>query len=241
MTENKNIEVHNELIGELALVDSLQRELYIGREINYDGCITIANQIREINREDLTIKAKNPNYIAPPINLYINTFGGDVYGGLDIITAIRQSKTVVNGIVTGTCYSMGVTIFLTCHNRLVSPYANFMVHSVSVESISGSSVLDYKEQLKTLESTQAMIKKIMSEYLEDNSEHELIKALDYDKDYYFNVPEAIEHGIVDEYIENIDLNFLLGILNPLAKKKADTNAKKKDYKFNAKKWLSKIK
>lgn len=233
MTRN-NVEQSEQVFGEIEVVNELQRDIYLTKELTHDKAVTIANQIREVNREDLLIRNENPNYVAPPINIYINTFGGAVFGGIEIITAIRQSRTVVNGIVTGTCYSMGVPIYLACHNRLVSPFAQFMFHSVSVDSINGDSLMDYREQVQVLHQTQVIVKKLMAEYLEDEN-HVLITKLDDNKDYFFEVEEAIELGIVDNYVENVDLNFLLGIRTP---KKVQTTS---GVNARNRKWKAKIK
>lgn len=229
MTQN-NVEHVETLLEEVQPINELQRELYLTEELTHEVSVTIANQIREVNREDLYKRKNNPNYISPPINIYINTFGGAVFGGIEIITAIRQSQTVVNAIVTGTCYSMGVPIYLACHNRLVSPFAQFMVHSISVEALKGDSVMDYHEQVQVLQQTQVIVKKIMSEYLEDEN-HILIKKLDDNRDFFFEVEEAIEFGIVDEFIENVDLNFLLGVNKTVPiKEKESTNPRNRKWK-----------
>lgn len=65
------------------------------------------------------------------IHIHINSPGGYVNTGIQIINAIRNCKGLVVGHLEGICYSMATFIFLNCHDFVVNPDCLFMIHSYS--------------------------------------------------------------------------------------------------------------
>lgn len=69
-----------------------------------------------------------------PIDLYLSTFGGDIYDCFAIYDAIRASKSPVRIHASGKIMSAGFVIFLASDDRDAAPNTTFMIHSVSYGS-----------------------------------------------------------------------------------------------------------
>lgn len=71
-----------------------------------------------------------------PVNMILNTPGGDVYHGLAIYDAIEASPCPVTAFVRGYAMSMGSIILQAATTRLMSSHAVQMIHygSMSMES-----------------------------------------------------------------------------------------------------------
>lgn len=68
-------------------------------------------------------------------HIYINTPGGDLFGAISLIHAMRRCKGVVRTIADGEVASAGTLILLNGDEIEVGPYAMFMAHDASsVES-----------------------------------------------------------------------------------------------------------
>lgn len=178
--------------------DILERDIYIFEEISRDTSIRVCNQIRAINKDDLELKMKNKDYIPEPINIFIDTFGGEVNAGFSIITAIKQSQTKVRGVVTGVCYSMGVPILIACDERHSSTFATLMLHSVSVELMYGRSFHDYHQQAVKLSETNRRVKNFIVSEIPDIDEDFIENILSQDKDEYIEPEKALELGIIHD-------------------------------------------
>lgn len=173
-----------------------ERDIYIYTEITRVLAESIVSTIRDINKSDDEEELLNKGYKRKPINIFIDTYGGEVSAGFSTITAIKRSKTPVNGIVTGNCCSMGVPILLSCDNRYSTSFSMFMIHSISVESISGSSVAEYKNQLEPLEIHQKILANFFNSEVEGQEEF-YSNIVDNQKDYFFDAQEALDRGIID--------------------------------------------
>lgn len=69
-----------------------------------------------------------------PIDLYLASYGGDVYAAMSIFDAIRASKAPVRIHGNGKLMSAGFMIFLAADQRDASPNTTFMFHSISYGS-----------------------------------------------------------------------------------------------------------
>ena len=139
-----------------------------------------------------------------------------------MITAIKQSRTKVIGVVTGNCYSMGVPLFVSCHERHTTSFATYMLHSVSVESIEGRSITDYKNKISSVELHQEAMRKFLRNELPDVDPRYFDNILDADKDSFFLADEAVELGIA-QYNDYELLKYIptseLGEKNPKTNRK----------------------
>lgn len=65
------------------------------------------------------------------IDVRINSRGGDVFSGMAIYNALRQSKSDITIYIDGVAASIAAIIALCGKPLYMSPYAKLMLHSVS--------------------------------------------------------------------------------------------------------------
>ena len=178
--------------------DLHNRVIWINEEI--DGNLTqeIVHYIMKWNREDKGI----PEMDRKPIRLLFDSNGGDLDAQAAICSAIELSKTPVIGVAVGLVASAASLIYLSCHVRLAFKSSYFILHKGSA-ALSGdyeniiSSIEDYKKEINKMISFIIQKSKYTKEEVEEH----------INKDWYVRAQEALEKGMVDEIIT--DINVLL--------------------------------
>lgn len=127
-----------------------------------------------------------------PIDVFINSFGGEVYSGLALYDAIRDSKSLVRTHCRGKVMSMGFVIFLAGDERYATENATFMAHSVSTVMIGKTRDLEVEvDEVKRLNDVLTRIvadrTKPNIKWWRDKLKHE---------DFYFNLNKAKQLKVV---------------------------------------------
>jgi ATP-dependent protease ClpP protease subunit len=65
------------------------------------------------------------------IYIFLNTVGGNVDTGIQLINAIRDSDATVTTVLEGQAFSMGALLFLCGDKQSVSPHSRLMFHMYS--------------------------------------------------------------------------------------------------------------
>jgi len=168
----------------------VQRELFL-EDVDEDSCREIFRSIVDFNRDD------KANFIPinerKPINIYINSCGGNVTDGFLLMDAIQMSKTPVITTCVGIAYSMGGLIFLSGHHRRMYPKSSLMIHSGSASLL--GDIPKVKDTIKFIDK------------LSDNSKNFVLSRTKITKelyeqkesnDWYITADECLELGITDE-------------------------------------------
>ena len=135
----------------------------------------------------------------PSFNVYINTYGGDVYAGLGICDIIEEltKNYVVNIICSGYIMSMGIPIILSGTHRIAHKNTSFMIHEIS--AFSWDKLTKIKEDVKETERLNNILKSIIVEKTKIT-----MKKIDdwYEKklDVFMSSDEALKCGLIDEII-----------------------------------------
>lgn len=172
-----------------------QREIYLGGEIGDGTGTTIEGIIRFWN--DIDNKNNIPVEERKPIKIYINTNGGDLLESFIMVDAIKMSKTPVWTIAQGMVYSGGFFTFICGHKRFAYPHASFLYHEGSAGNSGTAAQFEnftafYKKQLSQLKEL------VIEQTKVDEEKYAEIKK----EDWWLDVKEAIEWGIVDEVIKD---------------------------------------
>ena len=174
------------------LDSAIRREIFIGEITDGLGDIVDA-YIRYWNRQDEGIEPE----FRKPIKIYVNSCGGFLTDTLTIVDSIKMSKTPVIGICSGTAYSGGFFIFISCDERYAYPHASFLFHEGATSNGGTSGQFQnyaafYKKQLDQLKDIVVSNTKITEEEFKEIRKD----------DIWYDVAEALEKGIVDEIAED---------------------------------------
>ena len=131
-----------------------------------------------------------------PLEVYINSGGGDIFAASEIYSAIREYSGDVKIHVVGLAASAASVI--ACAGKSdISPTAQIMVHNVS-SATSG----DYHDMDKMSEILQKANETIANAYI-TKSGMTKEKALEImDKETWLTADEAVELGLIDEIAGN---------------------------------------
>lgn len=127
-----------------------------------------------------------------PLEVYINSGGGDIFAASEIYSAIREYSGDVKIHVVGLAASAASVI--ACAGKSdISPTAQIMVHNVS--SVASG---DYHDMDKMSEILQKVNETIANAYI-TKSGMAKEKALEImDKETWLTADEAVELGLIDE-------------------------------------------
>lgn len=137
-----------------------------------------------------------------PINMYINSPGGSVIDGLQLIDTMNFINAPISTTCLGMAASMGAVI-LSCGEkgkRFVLPHSRVMIHQAS-GGFNGKSE-DVKTSYEQLLRCQKDIYEILSKNI--GLDYKEIEALCSNTDKWFIGQEAIDLGIVDKVVGERD-------------------------------------
>ena len=176
--------------------DFANRIIWIEGEID-DMLLDIAYKIIRWNREDKATSIKDRK----PIRIFFNSPGGSLDVEETLVSIIKLSKTPIYGIALGMVASAASLIFLSCHKRLALRNAYLILHKGSCQNISGdftnvqNAMEDYRKQIEQLEEFYIENTQIPEEII-----HEKLKS-----DWYIRGEKLIEYGLIDKWIDDIEL------------------------------------
>ena len=168
-----------------------ERIIFLGTDVNDQVADALVAQM-------LFLEADDPE---KDIQLYVNSPGGSVTAGLAIYDTMQQVSPDVITICYGLAASMGAFLLSggAKGKRLALPNSRIMIHqplggaqgqAVEIE-IQAKEILYLKETLNTLlaEHTGQNIEKISE---------------DTDRDHFLSPQEAVEYGLIDKVVSNLN-------------------------------------
>jgi ATP-dependent protease ClpP protease subunit len=186
------LQIQNELIDyreQLSIFDDILLEMETS--MRAEGCLSeeyIQSSIDEMLMEN-----------APELEIIINSGGGSASDGMAIIDLILELKRDYGVKITtyaiGNCASMATGIYMVGDRRLAGDNAIFMLHQIS-GGASGT-----HNQVESIVQYMKIVAKQYKKLFDDTNipEDQLNQMLTSDRDYYFDVDQAREWGIVNDY------------------------------------------
>lgn len=165
-----------------------------------DGIVSIYGPI---NGESAALVTHQLMYLAKkypnrPIQMLINSPGGEVTAGLAIYDVMNYIPVEVHTIVVGFAASMAAFLLSsgTKGKRCALPNAEILIH----QPLGGASgqASDIIIAAKHIERTKNNLNAIMAKNVGKTVEQ---IAIDTDRDYIMSANEALEYGLIDEIIE----------------------------------------
>jgi len=178
-----------------------RRTIYLAGDIDEGkeiGAVnsTLINWILEDNEQDKTKK----DFKRKPISIYINSYGGEVYGAWSLIDIILNSKTPIYTYCTGYAMSAGLLIFLAGEKRFASKHSRFLYHQM--RCVREGKYQDLIEERKEIDYMQKEIEDyvfdrtfISRDMLEQNRKNKI--------DWIIHPKEAKDLDIITDFIEVI--------------------------------------
>lgn len=176
--------------------DLENRTYWLSDEINH-YTFDLVQYIIRWNREDKGIPIEERK----PIRIIIDCGGGHLSVSETVSNVIKMSKTPVYGIALGYVASGATVIYLSCHKKYALPNSVFVLHKGSCSGVSGTYdeivafARDYEKQMETLIGFYIDNTGYTEEEIEENIQ----------TDWYIRTKEALEKGIVDELVADIDI------------------------------------
>lgn len=176
--------------------DLENRTYWLSDEIN-NYTFDLVQYIIRWNQEDKGVPVEQRK----PIRIIIDCPGGHLSISETVSNIIKMSKTPIYGIALGYVASGASVIYLSCHKKFALPNSVFVLHKGGCSGVSGTYdeivafARDYEKQMETLIDFYITNTNYTEEEIEENIQ----------TDWYIRTEEALEKGIVDELITDIDI------------------------------------
>jgi ATP-dependent Clp protease protease subunit len=163
------------------------RIVFVSGTITTDMANTVIAQL-------LFLEKENPK---EDIQMFINSYGGEITAGMAIIDTMNYIKCDVSTIAVGLAASMGTVLLVsgTKGKRFALPNSKIHIHQPigGVQGQASDIDIEAKEIIKTREALYRILA---------NRTGKTPKQIekDADRDKYFTAKEAQEYGIIDEVI-----------------------------------------
>jgi ATP-dependent Clp endopeptidase proteolytic subunit ClpP len=170
-------------------------EIYFYNDVNTESCVLLNKSITDLGKQLQIIKITFDLDEPPPIKLYINSDGGEVFGALSVVDRIKQSDVPVHSYVEGLVASAATLISVSCHKRYIRKNSIILIHQI--RSWFGGTHENFKDEAHNLDVLSNIIKQI---YLKNTkfTEQELTKLLK--RDIYLSAEEAVKYGLADKIV-----------------------------------------
>ena len=143
--------------------------------------------------EDFKILDGDPDQ---PIELFLNSLGGDIFSSLGIIDAMGLLKSPVHTIIQGNACSCAGIISVCGKKRYITKNSYWMGHEISV------SAADYLSKIKDDYHLNLSLWDMILKIYKDRT---MLIDADYDKithgELWLNSEKCLEKGIVDEILK----------------------------------------
>src|SRR5688572_20888503 len=169
-----------------------ERIVFLGQPVDDEIANLIVAQLVHLESDD-------PD---KDISIYINSPGGQVYGGLAIYDAMQFIRPDVQTICFGIAMSMGSLLLAggTPGKRMALPNSRILIHQPS-GAFEGQSA-DIEIHAREVLELRRRIEEVYAEHTGQPAEriHE-----DMDRDRFFDPDEAREYGLIDRVISSHEL------------------------------------
>ncbi len=166
-----------------------QRKVFIEGEITSESACEFVKKILILNEEDTD----------KPIDILINSPGGEINSGMVIYDVIQASKAPIRMFCVGRAYSMGAILFASGnHGRYMLPHSELMLH----EPLLGNRVGGNSSSIQSISESLLEMKRKMNQILAKHtgkSEEEVERATSYD--HYYSPEESKEFGLCDQVVD----------------------------------------
>jgi ATP-dependent Clp protease protease subunit len=164
------------------------RLIFLGTPIDDQVANLIVAQLLFLNQEDRDA----------PINMYINSPGGQVYAGLAVYDAMQMISNPISTVAVGVTASFGTVLLAagTKGQRYALPHATIHLH----QPLGGAQgqVTDIEIQAKEFLRLRTKLNDILMKHTGQPAD---VIERDTERDFWMDSKNAVEYGIVDKVLE----------------------------------------
>lgn len=195
---------------EIKEIESKERTITIFNDVDESSMSSAIEKIFQINQSDeewirnlynilnaSCAKFDSSVVEMPHIQVLLSTYGGDVYDGLSLYDAIKNSNTEVDITCFGKIMSMGIIILLASKNRKAYRNTTFMIHEISSGAI--GKLADLEESVDEAK----RLNKVLFDIIEKETKitkAQLEEIYNKKQDWFLTAEEALKLGIITEII-----------------------------------------
>jgi len=155
--------------------------------------------IMQWNKEDYDNKIEVDK--RKPIKIFLYTYGGLVDAAKSFYNIMQISKTPIYIYNMGVCASAGVLIFLSGHKRYAIKGSTFLIHEGEV-GLGGQTT----KVIENLEAIKKQEKEIEAYVISRTNIDKKMYSKNKKKEWWIST-EAKELGLIDDFVEDIDILF----------------------------------
>ncbi len=176
--------------------DRAHRVLWLLNSVSEETGYDWVDFILRCNRADKGIPVEERK----PIKLIIANYGGSLEMARTLISIIEISKTPIYGYAIGPVCSAASMIFLACQKKFALPTAYLMIHKGSCQQPNA----DYNTLMAAMDDYKKQVEELIQFYIGHTqfTEDEIRKNIE--KDWYIYTKEAVEKGLCDVIVDDID-------------------------------------
>ena len=163
-------------------------------EVTQQAANDVIRAIYDANTEDQKLAIEKRT----PVNLIINSEGGDVYSGFGIVETIRYSETPVHTICHGQAQSMAALVLAAGHKRYIGSYSTIMYHEINWD-VEYSPGKFHKQELNEANRMQDIYDNLLLEFT-NLTQQQLLLIKNQGTYWYMSSEDALRFGIVDEIL-----------------------------------------
>lgn len=165
-----------------------ERKLFLEGEINQEKACAFVQKILFLCKED----------DEKPIDVLINSPGGEILSGLLIYDCIQSCKTPIRMFCMGIAYSMGALLFASGnHGRFLFPHSELMLHEPLLGNRVGGNASSIRSISDSLMESRNKMNQILAKHTGKTIE-EIEEATSFD--HYYSPEKSVAFGLADAVI-----------------------------------------
>lgn len=185
----KIVQAQSEVTALLTREFIANRNLLLYGEINEQTANDMLMLLTKMSAEDPSA----------PINLYINSPGGDVQAGLTIVDVMNSLKCPVNTICYSLAASMAAVILAAGDKRYALKHATIMIHQPLVGAQGWLKNDDVNAMAERSNRIRRTVEEILAESTKGKTSLEAMHEA-CSRDHFLTSEEALEMGLIDEIL-----------------------------------------
>tara|TARA_B100001093_G_scaffold500248_1_gene550499 strand:+ start:334 stop:969 length:636 start_codon:yes stop_codon:yes gene_type:complete len=168
--------------------------IYFFGPVNMPNMLELSINIDMLTKQ-LQIFGITFNIDAPPINIYINSEGGEVHAALSVFDKIKTNTVHINTIITGNASSAATIISMAGHSRKITENSYMLIHNIS--STFWGKMHEFEDEMKNMAKLTNNLKHIYKLYSSITKKQldDLLK-----KDLLMDAKTCLRLGFVDEIV-----------------------------------------